>query len=311
MNKTEIMNNVTRTLHKTKFQLKKHSPEILIAAGVIGTVAGTVMACKATLKVNDVLEESKENVEKIQEAVEDGVTQAGELYSEEDAKNDLKINTIQTAWKVFKLYAPAVTVEVLSIGAMVGSNVILRKRNATLLAAYTALDTTFKQYRGRVVERFGKDLDRELRYGIKAVEVEETVVNEDGTEETKTVVVNAVNPATISDYAIIYDDGCNGWTKNPEANKFFLKAQERYATERLKRVGHLFLNEVYDMLGAPRTAAGQIVGWIYDEEHPNGDNFVDFGMFDVTDEAKRNFVNGIERNVLLDFNVDGPIVDLI
>ena len=311
MNKTELMASATRALHKTAFKLKQHSPEILMVAGVIGTVAGTVMACKATLKVNAILDESKEDIDKIHEATEKGITIAGEEYTEEDSKKELAVTYIKTGVRVAKLYAPAVAVETLAIGAMVGSNIILRKRNVALLAAYTTLDKAFKQYRGRVVDRFGKELDQELRYGIKAVEVTNTTQNEDGSETTETVMVNAIDPTTISPYAVMYDDGCTGWTKSPEANKFFLKAQERYANERLKRKGHLFLNEVYDMLGVPRTTAGQFVGWIYDEEHPIGDNFVDFGMLDINDEAKRNFHNGIERNILLDFNVDGPIVDLI
>ena len=65
------------------------------------------------------------------------------------------------------------------------------------------------------------------------------------------------------------------------------------------------------MLGIPRTQAGQIVGWIYDEKHPIGDNKVDFGIYNTYNEANRNFVNGYERTILLDFNVDGNILDMI
>lgn len=311
MGKNELMNTVTRSVNKIGFKLKKHSPEILVVAGAIGAVTSAVMACKATLKVNEVLDETRETIDAIHEAVEEGENKAGSPYTEEDAKKDLSLTYLQTGVKFAKLYGPAVVVGALSITAMVSSSVILKKRNVALMAAYTTLDKGFKEYRGRVVERFGKELDRELRYNIKAKEIEETVVKEDGSTETVTKTVNAVDPTTISSYAVIYDDGCTGWTKDPELNKFFLKSQERYATDRLKAKGHLFLNEVYDMLGVPRTKAGQIVGWIYDEKHPNGDNFVDFGMLDIHDERKRDFINGYERNILLDFNVDGPIVDLI
>ena len=311
MNKTEILNKVTRTFYKTAFKLKKHSPEILMVAGAVGVVTSTVMACKATLKVDEIMEETHDNVDKIHEATETGVTCAGKSYSQEDSKMDLTIVYVQTGAKLAKLYAPAVAVGALSLTAMISSHVILKKRNIALAAAYTALDKGFKEYRGRVIERFGKELDHELRYNLKAVEVEEKVVKEDGTEETVTTTVNAVDPTTLSDYTFIYDDGCDGWTKDPELNKFFLKSQERYANERLQKKGHLFLNEVLDMLGLPRTSTGQVVGWIYDEKHPNGDNFVDFGLLDVANERTRDFLNGYERSVLLNFNVDGPIMDLI
>ena len=311
MSKNEIMNTVSRSMHKIGFKLKKHSPEILIVAGAVGAVTSAVMACKATLKVNEVIDEAKDTIDAIHEAVEVGENKAGTVYTEEDGKKDLSLTYLQTGVKLAKLYGPAVILGTLSITAMVSSSVILKKRNVALMAAYTTLDKGFKEYRGRVIERFGKDLDRELRYNIKAKEVEETVVNEDGSTETVKKTVNVVDPTSISDYAVIYDDGCTGWSKDPELNKFFLKSQERYANDRLKAKGHLFLNEVYDMLGVPRTKAGQIVGWVYDEKNPNGDNFVDFGMFDVHDDRKRDFINGYERNIVLDFNVDGPIVDLI
>ena len=311
MSKNEIINTVSRSMHKIGFKLKKHSPEILIVAGAVGAVTSAVMACKATLKVNEVIDEAKDTIDAIHEAVEVGENKAGTVYTEEDGKKDLSLTYLQTGVKLAKLYGPAVILGTLSITAMVSSSVILKKRNVALMAAYTTLDKGFKEYRGRVIERFGKDLDRELRYNIKAKEVEETVVNEDGSTETVKKTVNVVDPTSISDYAVIYDDGCTGWSKDPELNKFFLKSQERYANDRLKAKGHLFLNEVYDMLGVPRTKAGQIVGWVYDEKNPNGDNFVDFGMFDVHDDRKRDFINGYERNIILDFNVDGPIVDLI
>ena len=210
-----------------------------------------------------------------------------------------------------KLYAPAVILGTVSIAAILGGHNILRKRNIALAAAYTAVDKGFKEYRGRVIERFGEELDKELKYNIKAKEIEETVVNEDGTETTVKKTVNVADPNTTSIYARFFDDGCTGWTKDPEYNLMFLKDQQRYANDILKSRGHLFLNEVYDMLGIPRSTAGAVVGWIYDEKCPVGDNFVDFGIYDLYDEKKRDFVNGYERTILLDFNVDGEIYKMI
>ena len=166
MNKPAIMNNLTRTINKIGFQVKKHSPEILVAVGVVGTVTSTVMACKATLKVNDILDETKDTIDKIHECAEN--PDMADNYSIEDSKKDLTTVYIQTGVKLAKLYAPAVTLGVLSVGCIVKSNNILTKRNAALAAAYTAVDKSFKEYRGRVVERFGTGLDRELKYDIKA-----------------------------------------------------------------------------------------------------------------------------------------------
>lgn len=112
-----------------------------------------------------------------------------------------------------------------------------------------------------------------------------------------------------SPYSRVFDSSCSTtWTTNPEYNRMFLKDQERYANDMLKRKGYLFLNDVYQMLGMPETKAGQVVGWIYDEKYPNGDNFVDFGIDDI---RNNEFINGIENTVILDFNVDGNILELI
>lgn len=302
-----MKNSITRTFHKVGLKFKKHSPEILMTAGIVGTVASAVMACKATTKLNTILEESKENIDKIHNYVEtEGFS---EKYTEEDSKKDLTIVYTQTGVKLAKLYAPAVILGAVSIGAIVNGHNILRKRNLALAAAYKAVDKGFKDYRGRVIERFGKELDHELKYNIKAKDVKETVTNEDGTESTVNKTVNATTDRDISEYAKFYDDGCTGWCKDPEQNLMFLRRQQDYANERLQTKGYLFLNEVYDMLGIPKTQTGQVVGWIYNEKNPTGANYVDFGIYDIYNEKARDFVNGYERSILLDFNVDGYILD--
>lgn len=307
--KTGIKKNITRSLHRVGFKLKKHSPEILMVAGVAGVVTSTVLACKATTKLSTILDEGKENAEKINNYVEE--KGYSDEYTETDHKKDLTITYTQTGIKVAKLYAPSVALGVLSLTAILSSHHIVKKRNIALAAAYTTIDKSFKEYRERVVDRFGKDLDRELKYNIKTEEVEETVVDEKGKEKKVKKTINVVDPNTYSEYARFFDDGCAGWDKDAEYNLTFLKQQQNWANERLQSVGHLFLNEVYDMLGIPRTKAGNIVGWVYDEKNPVGDNFVDFGIYDNQNVSKRNFVNGYERVILLDFNVDGNILDLI
>lgn len=303
MKKFNIMPNVTRAISKAGFQLKKHSPEILIVAGVIGAVTSAVMACKATMKLNDTLSDTKEKINDFHETEED--------YTEDEGKKTLTLIYSKAALDIAKLYGPSVVLGGLSLTAILTSNNILRKRNIALAAAYTAVDKGFKEYRGRVIERFGEELDKELKYNIKSTEVEKTVVREDGTETVEKEVVELVDPNSYSPYAKFYEDGCAGWTKDPEANLMFLRMQQDAATKRLKQQGWLLLNDVYDMLGIFRTKEGMVVGWVYDEKHPVGDNFVDFGIYDINRPKNREFVNGYEKTILLDFNVDGNIYDLM
>lgn len=310
MNKTELMAKATRTFHRVGFKLKKHSPEILIGVGIAGSVTSAVMACKATTKIDTILNNTKARMEVIHTAAEVGNV-AGEEYTAEDCKKDTVIVYAQTAVELAKLYGPSVLLGGVSIGCILAGGNILRKRNVALAAAYTAVDTGFKDYRNRVIERFGKELDRELKYNIQSMKIEESVTDENGKTKKVKKTVEAIDPTQYSVYSRIYDDGCIGWEKDAEQNRFFLQQAQNYFNDLLKTRGHVFLNEIYDYLGFDRTSYGNVMGWVYDEEHPIGDNFIDFGMFDIHNAKARDFVNGRERVIVLDFNVDGNILDLI
>lgn len=322
--KLEFMNNLGRTLSKTGLKLRAHSPEILAVAGVIGIVTSAVMACKATTKVSDVLDKTKDELDVIHNASQDGYmldSGTGEVveYTEKDCKKHTTLVYAKTGLEFTKLYGPSVALGVLSIGCMLTSNAILHKRNVALAAAYATVEKGFKEYRGRVIERFGKELDRELKYNIKSKTVEEIVLDENGNPVVdengevktveKTIQVGSINEH--SEYARFFDEWCTGWQKDAELNLYFLRQQQNYANELLKAKGHVFLNQVYDMLGIKRTKAGQIVGWVYDESGEYSDGHIDFGFYDLHNEGARDFVNGRERSILLDFNVDGNILDMI
>lgn len=303
---------INKFIKKTGYKVKQHSPEILMAAGVVGTVTSAVLACRATTKLNGILEESKNNIDTVKHYTENPEElPEGSEYNEEDGKKDLTLVYVQTGLAIAKLYAPSVILGALSITAMVSSNKILRKRNVALVASYKLLDKGFKDYRGRVVDRFGKDVDRELLFNMKSKEIEETVVDENGNETVVKKTVDVVDPTEYSPYAKFFAEGCKGYEKNAEANLLFLKAQQAFANERLKTEGYLFLNDVYESLGIPKTEMGQVVGWIYDESNPDIDSHVDFGIYNAYREVNANFVNGYERNILLDFNCDGYIADKI
>lgn len=307
----DIIAKAGRLVGKVGLQIKKHSPEICMIAGIAGGIASTVLACKATTKVDEILEPAKNTIDIVHKGMEEGQINGTE-YTEEDGKKDLTIVYTQTGVKLVKLYGPAIALGAASIVSIVAGHKILKGRNIALAAAYAAVDKGFKDYRKNVVERFGQEIDKELRYNIKAQEIEEKVIDENGNETIEKVIVNVPQEGP-SEYARFFDEACYSWTKDPEYNLMFLRRQQDYANEKLRCRGHLFLNEVYDMLGIPRTAAGQSVGWLYKTDDPEikNDGYVDFGIYDVNNERKRAFVNGYERNILLDFNVDGPIYNLI
>ena len=310
--KNEIMNKASRLFNKAGFQIKKHSPEILMGVGIVGTVASTVLACKATTKVSAILEETKETIDIVHSGMENGQIN-GREYTQDDGKKDLTIVYAQTGVKLLKLYGPAIAVGALSITSIVAGHTILKKRNIALAAAYAVVDKGFKNYRKNVLERFGEEIDKELRYNIKAKEIETEVVDEDGNVTTKKEIVNVIeNPIEqYSPYARIFECGNKGWEDDSSYNLMFLRKQQEWANEKLRSQGHLFLNEVYDMLGFPRVPYGQVIGWIYDEKNPVGDNYVDFGIYNIDNERNRAFINGFEKNIWLDFNVDGNIYELI
>lgn len=307
--KSEIATKLSRSLYKVGFQLKKHSPEILVGLGVVGTVTSAVMACRATTKISLILDETKDTIDAIHETVEKAETDETINYTAQDAQKDLALVYVQSGIKFAKLYAPSVAFGVLSITSILAGTNILHKRNVALAAAYATIDSSFKQYRDRVVERFGKELDRELKYNIKSEKVEEVVVDEKGKEKKVTKSVDIIDPKNVNDYSRIFYEGNVGWDKNPQYTLMFLKQQQNWANDLLKRRGYLFLNEVYEMLGFSRIPDGQLIGWIYDEKNPIGDNFVDFGIYDLNDENKIRFVNGDERAIILEFNHDGYILD--
>lgn len=310
----KISANVTRAFHKAIFQVKKHSPEILLATGIASGIAGTVVACKATTKVQSVLEKTKEDVKVIHECIENEAVlhpETGDVvaeYSQEDGKKDLAITYTKTGLEIAKLYAPAVILGAISVISILASNNIIRKRYLAASAAYAAVDAGFKKYRSGVVERFGDKVDKEIKYGIKSKEVEEVVTDEKGKEKTVKKTVDVISPIDqYSEFAQFFDSGNPYWEDDHDYNIMFLRRQQNYANDLLRVKGRVFLNEVYRMLGLNETKVGQIAGWVYDPENPNIDSYIDFGIYDGTKEGSRDFVNGIEECILLDFNVDGNV----
>jgi hypothetical protein len=313
---------------KAGFQLKQYSPEILVVAGVVGTVVSAVMACKATTKVGAIMEKAKEDIEQIHNCSENQTLVESGKYNKEDARKDLVIVYAQTGFKFVKLYAPSVMLGLLSISGILASNNILRKRNVALAAAYSAVDRGFKEYRNRVIERFGQEVDRELQNNIKARKIEETVVDDNGKTKTVKKNIGVADRNALGPYSFIYDESSRCWEKSGDYNRMFLNAQQAAANDKLRSKGYLFLNEVLDELDIPRTeeqiAMGQAVGWCYDPVNPTktGDGYVEFGVYEsyFQDEIihKKDKATGepvgsevYSRYPILEFNVDGNIYELM
>lgn len=298
---------IAKSLAKAKFGLKKRSPEILVIGGIIGGVASAVMACKATIKAKDILDESKETIDAIHGAA-DGTRKIkeGETYTDEDKVKDLTAVYIQTGLKLAATYAPAVILGAASVASILGGHKILRGRNVALAAAYATIDQSFKEYRGNVVERFGETVDRELRYNLKAKKITEKIVDEETGKEKKVKkeILVPAGEGGYSGYARSFEPGCNYWENDANLNRAFLMCQEELANQKLQAQGYLFLSDVYKALGFRDDKASHVVGWVYNEDDPIGDNYVSFGF-----RNSFEFMEGYEKSVILDFNVDGPILD--
>lgn len=306
MKNLAIMKSVSGMTSRIGFQMKRHSPEILLVSGILSGIGCTIMACKATLRAVPVVESAKEKVTEIREL-------KAKPQSEELAKEGNKLLAqayMKMALDVGLLYAPALFMGSVSVTCLLSSNNILRKRNASLAAAYATIAGTFKDYQARVREKIGEEAERDICYDIRDDEVEETIVNEKGKEKKVKKTVKASHMDNMSSYARFFDNGCEGWDENPEYSLMFLRAQEKFCNDKLEAQGYLFLNDVYELFGIPKTEAGQVVGWIYNKDgNPNGDNYVDLGLYNTKSRNARDFVNGYENVFIIDPNVDGPILD--
>lgn len=298
-----VPNTISKRAGRAAAVASKGSPTILFGVGVVGIVGTTVMACRATLKLDEVLEDHHSNVDKAKMLLSSERAD----YTIKDYNRDMTLLYVRASVTVVKLYAPSIVLGAVTISALTRSHNLLNRRNASLTAAYAAVEKGFSQYRERVISEFGEDKDREFRYGTR----DETIIVEskkNGEIHHTNKVVKRVGPEGASVYARFFDEYSKNWSRTPEYNHIFLTCQQNYANDLLRSRGHVFLNEVYDMLGIDRSKAGAVVGWVLD---PECDNFVDFGIFNGDKPGVRDFVNGREGSILLDFNVDGVIYDKI
>lgn len=297
----------------TKFMMKakKNSPEILMVVGLATGAAAVVMACVASTKVNDILAETNETIERIHEMQVEAASSENVVVEEKAVKKALTAAYIHCGVEMAKLYAPAAGVGAISVTSILASNNILKKRNVALSAAYAAVDKGFKDYRKRVVQRFGETVDQELRYGLQSKTVEEVSTDENGNVIRTEKTADVVDQVHEEECLRIFDKTCKGWGRDLDYNLMMLRGQQNFANDKLRSRGYIYLNEVCEMISIPTTKAGQIIGWVYNSEKPNGDNYVDFRMRVVDRPIDNDPANGYEQIILLDFNADGNILDLM
>lgn len=290
-----VPKGITQSIGRAVLKSKKNSPTIFFVGGVAGVVTAGVLACRATLKVEPVLEEINGKVKDVKRS-SDELESMSKTEAMEYSK-DVAWVAGTGVWDIAKLYAPAIILGGISIAALTGSHVTLVRRNTAISAAFLASTRAFEEYRSRVAEDLGQDREYGLFHGVKAR------LEKEGDHESLVIKKRVGYP--VSTYRRCFDEYTPYWEKDPEYNRSFLMLQERHFNHLLLSRGHVFLNEVYDNLGFERVPEGQVLGWVNTKDH---DSYISFGL-DLIDNSP--FMQGIERSAWLEFNIDGVVYDLI
>lgn len=288
-----IHEKISRGIGRSVLQAKKNSPHIFFVVGLGGIIVSTVLACRATLKLEETMDDIKAELKEI-EMMRVESERNGTHYPEQAYYKDLTHVYTKSAIRIGKLYGVPVVIGSVSIAALTGSHVQLAHRNAALTATLAAVTKAYDEYRIRVREELGAEKEQAIFDGVKEEKVEI-----DGKKE----IVKSITGR--SQYARFFEPNNVNWKNDLELNRIFIECQQSYANHLLKARGHVFLNEIYDALGFERTTPGSVVGWVLDGD---GDGYIDFGLYDIINV---DFVNGNARGASLDFNVDGVVFDKI
>lgn len=287
-----IPDGLTSKIAREVLVAKKNSPGIFFAAGIVGVLGGTVLACRATMKMGPVVDKLEHDIKQVKELTDLHEQHNHTDYEEQELNKDLAYVYAKGAINIAKLYAPAAVVGLAGIGLLAGSHTILVRRNAALTATVGILAKAYDDYRARVRETYGEEAEADLALGV--YELDETTLP-DGTK----AIAKKIKPGHWSPYAQSFDPGNRNWDRNEEYTRMFIDAQQKHANDRLRAYGHVFLNEVYDMLGIERTSTGQLVGWV----KGYGDDYIEFKLYPYQDHDT--------GSMIIDFNVDGQVYQLI
>ena len=274
--------------------VQRHGPTIMTVAGVCGVVGGGILACKATIKAEQVMKDTRLDSEVIKESA---------YTDKKEYDRALTKVYLNCGRELAKVYGPSVLLGAFGIGAILYGHKVVCARNIMLTGAYKALTMDFDEYRKRVAEEFGRDSELCIRHDMA---MEKKTNPETGMDE-EWMYIMSDDPAAWNARSKFFCESSIYWSEDPEANRDFLMKVQTEMQKRFNKKGYLFLNDVYKALDIPETYAGSVCGWV----KGLGDNQIDFGLFDMSREGIRRFVNGYEAVVLLDFNDDGYIADKI
>ena len=285
----KLPQGITQLAGRTGLKIKQASPEILIGLGVVGVIGVSISSYRAGVSAHERLNQLAEKID------------AG-IRDPEHAKELRREFWIGRGVDL----VPVVGFGALSVTCFLSAHGIMKSRNAALVAAYKVLEFSYDEYRSRVQEVYGEKFDRNTARTISVVgQASDADLNEESGE------IRVTTHDSLSEYSVyarFFDESNSQFQQNPEYNLLFLKSQQSYMNDLLRSRGHVFLNEVYDALGIERSSAGQVVGWVLNDD---GDNYIDFGIYRFGSPEARAFVNGSENAILLDFNVDGIVYDKI
>lgn len=310
---SSIANGLTKAANVTCFQVKKHSPAILVGVGVLSGLGCTITACIATTKASEIIGDAKTELDDIQKVLNDPEVPE-EKYTADDAKSDRRKVYVRTGLGLAKVYALPAGLGIASVVSVLGATKILSDRNAAVAATLASTTLGFDEYRKRLIAKFGdkgEELDKELRFGTEEVEIKEKVIGEDGKEKTIKKKVKVLNgdQKLACDYTRVFDWHNPYWKPDMNYNLMFMRSRQSWCGMRLEANGYLFMNDADKECGFPKTKAGQSVGWIYDpKDNESGDNAVDFRIT----EAYAYDDNGQKQPILLiDYNCDGSILNKV
>lgn len=313
-----ILTTINKLAKKAGLIFKKHEPEILLVTGIGLGVATVVTACKATTKVDEIADEHKARLDDIHQKAEEDLS-----YDENEKPKELMQAYAKTGVELVKLYAVPTATGVVSITCVLASHNLMKKRVVGLSAAYAAVNSTFNNYRARVIAKEGKEADNLYMHGITEETVVEEVVNEETGEVTTKVETVKTSPE-INPYTWVFDMRSNAYSRQGSKttqdmlNRIFLKQEAAKFTDYLNANGYVWLNDICkdmdirrygDESGHDYSREGQVVGWLSDDYPSHGDGFIDFDVKEVQelDPGTGKYVTVF----LLNFNCDGYILDKI
>lgn len=285
-----IPQSISKSMGSKMLSAKQSSPQIFFVGGLLGSVVSTVLACRATLKLEKTVEDIRNDLLSVKQLGEEA-KETGD-FEEREYYQSLLVVYARSSVKIGKLYGPSVIVGSLSVAALTGSHVQMKRRNEALTITLAGVMKAFDEYRIRVRDEIGEERELEIHRGI----TKQTITDADGKKQ----VVPVLDPNATSLYARSFNASNVNWQPNAEENRTFLQLQQNWWNNVLHSRGHVFLNEVYESLGMEHSRAGAVVGWM---SGPNGkgDGYVDFGFHEAWQ------INQMDPEIWLDFNVDGVI----